>query len=845
MDPTPTTLFDAYYQDYEHIIESVRNKLEKQVQEQHGEQRKATLRKVEIELDEADDIISQIEIEVQGIPVSIRPQYAARLKQAKIDLNRLKRLAKDTHAKASRGDLLGGRFGASRSDDPYRDEEQNERTRLLAGNQTLGDGQRRLGDATRIALETEALGADILRDLGTQRETIQHSRDMLNTADTSLDRASGTIKKMIRDPSNEFDDVIDLEDSDNLSRGLHDLLRSGQAPSTNELLYIHRILPSIDESVANLTTEIRRLQEILSAVLKKREAILSLGGSIRRLPPEVLSTILVFAAAMNGGELLQDKKWKSAGLKLGAVCSHWRNVVLGTPKVWDIVSLGVDQQPESSELKEWVYHRLESYLSRSRGTSVSLKLFDRFGYYSVWITDRNEQLGSLMKALLPRVRRLQLTHIVPDVFLRCYAGFLDNVQVLQIPGYSTSVAPIGGDGHRLLNVIGQAVPNLRHLIFQDSVYFTRPVEETTFAFHNITSLMFRSYYRRELDTLLAVVQRCENLNQFHLTTQMSGGSWFAMNNGGTFGEICVLNQPKPARFEFSKLSQLEFCIEYGRDFIEDSIDCCIRFFDGFTAPSLTSLSIDVKATTYLSGGAPDNLCVAIEEFIQRSNGSGLHHLHLDALLHDHHLASILSRTPELRKLVLLGVSNATHGPYLSGQQDRAPWLPSSNVYSSSWTITLGLLQRLTLSNGHSGRVQPSGCSPLVPKLRDLRFSIDRAWSPEHMSAFKDMLESRMPILRSAVLNVADFVNVGLLKELCRLQSAGLAVRVKETLNVGAGYNSIQSQFVLDYGRERGPKLEDDKTTSLAQLEGCVPLSFEDIAQDYITTESSTFDWDSV
>ncbi|ESK90135.1 vesicle transport v-snare protein vti1 [Moniliophthora roreri MCA 2997] len=201
MDSTPTTLFDAYYQDYEHIIESVRNKLEKQVQEQQGEQRKATLRKVEIELDEADDIISQLEVEVQGIPVSIRPQYAARLKQAKIDLNRLKRLAKDTHAKASRGDLLGGngRFGASRSDDPYRDDDQNERTRLLEGNQRLSDGQRRLGDATRIALETETLGADILRDLGQQRETIQNSRDMLRTTDTSLDRASSTIKKMIRE----------------------------------------------------------------------------------------------------------------------------------------------------------------------------------------------------------------------------------------------------------------------------------------------------------------------------------------------------------------------------------------------------------------------------------------------------------------------------------------------------------------------------------------------------------------------------------------------------------------------------------------------------------------------
>ncbi|KAF9256528.1 V-snare-domain-containing protein [Marasmius fiardii PR-910] len=198
MDETPTSLFEAYYGDFEHIIQGVKNKLDKEVVEQYGEQRKATLRRVEIELDEADDLVSQLEIEVQGIPASIRAQYSARLKQSKIDMNRLKRVAKDMHAKVSRGELLGpggGRGGAfARSDDPYDDE----RTRLLAGTRTLSDGSRRLEDATRLALETETLGADILRNLGEDRERIENSRDTLRTADTSIDRASRTLKGMIR-----------------------------------------------------------------------------------------------------------------------------------------------------------------------------------------------------------------------------------------------------------------------------------------------------------------------------------------------------------------------------------------------------------------------------------------------------------------------------------------------------------------------------------------------------------------------------------------------------------------------------------------------------------------------
>ncbi|KAE9397774.1 V-snare-domain-containing protein [Gymnopus androsaceus JB14] len=191
---TPESLFDAYHQDYQQLIGSVRTKLEKDVPEQRGEQRKATLRRVEIELDEADDIISQLESEIQGIPTSGRSQYTTRLKQAKLDLNRYKKIAKDEHAQTSRANI---RFDAPRSDDPY-DERANERTRLLAGHQTLSDGSRRLENSTRLALETEDIGADILVSLRRQREQIENTSNTLNQADASIDRASGTIHKMIR-----------------------------------------------------------------------------------------------------------------------------------------------------------------------------------------------------------------------------------------------------------------------------------------------------------------------------------------------------------------------------------------------------------------------------------------------------------------------------------------------------------------------------------------------------------------------------------------------------------------------------------------------------------------------
>jgi vesicle transport through interaction with t-SNAREs protein 1 len=197
MENSPTALFDSYEQDFQQFLETIKQKLEGDGADQQGEQRKATLRRVEMELDEADEMVSQMEIEIQGIPQSIRPQYHTRLRTAKADLVRFKKLSKDVHAQLSRSDLLSSRAGGGypSSDDPY--ELTSDRTRLLAGTSLLEQGTKRLQESHRLALETEGQGADILMNLRSQREQIEHSRDTLRTADSAIDRASGTLKKMI------------------------------------------------------------------------------------------------------------------------------------------------------------------------------------------------------------------------------------------------------------------------------------------------------------------------------------------------------------------------------------------------------------------------------------------------------------------------------------------------------------------------------------------------------------------------------------------------------------------------------------------------------------------------
>ena len=57
MDNSPTALFDSYEQDFKQIIQSIRDKLEGDAKDAQGEQRKAALRRVEMELDEADEMV--------------------------------------------------------------------------------------------------------------------------------------------------------------------------------------------------------------------------------------------------------------------------------------------------------------------------------------------------------------------------------------------------------------------------------------------------------------------------------------------------------------------------------------------------------------------------------------------------------------------------------------------------------------------------------------------------------------------------------------------------------------------------------------------------------------------
>lgn len=123
-----------------------------------------------------------MEIEIQGVPQSVRPQYQTRLRSAKTNLSEQKKLLVESRSRLARSALLSstkqsGNDAYGSSDDPYG---SSDRVRLLAGTTLLENGVKRLQQSQQMVLETENQGAEILSTLRIQREQIENSRNTVS-----------------------------------------------------------------------------------------------------------------------------------------------------------------------------------------------------------------------------------------------------------------------------------------------------------------------------------------------------------------------------------------------------------------------------------------------------------------------------------------------------------------------------------------------------------------------------------------------------------------------------------------------------------------------------------------
>ncbi|KAI8871514.1 V-snare-domain-containing protein [Ramicandelaber brevisporus] len=211
-----TELFHQYDEEFTTLILSINNRISSQIPSYPlgSTDRAKVIRETERELSEAKDSLAHMEMEIHSIPTAQRPALLAKIRENQASLDKakveLRRASTSTAAgNANRNALFGTNNatsdtvainidGAAGSPDDFSRGSVDQRQRLLAGTDRLQDSSRRLEDAHRVALETEAMGASIMGDLLVQRERIVRTRDTLMRADSNLDRAQRTIKTMAR-----------------------------------------------------------------------------------------------------------------------------------------------------------------------------------------------------------------------------------------------------------------------------------------------------------------------------------------------------------------------------------------------------------------------------------------------------------------------------------------------------------------------------------------------------------------------------------------------------------------------------------------------------------------------
>ncbi|XP_071506351.1 vesicle transport through interaction with t-SNAREs homolog 1A-like [Diadema antillarum] len=158
-----------------------------------GAEKKQLVSAAEKQVDEALELLEQMDIEIRSIPSSERQKFTTRLKSYQTELNRLekdlRRSKVSSRDDGTREELLGL--------DDYRSSE-DQRTRLLDNTERLDRTSRKLEAGYRMTVETEQLGQDILDNLHKDREKIERSRNRLRDMDATVGQSSRVLSAMMR-----------------------------------------------------------------------------------------------------------------------------------------------------------------------------------------------------------------------------------------------------------------------------------------------------------------------------------------------------------------------------------------------------------------------------------------------------------------------------------------------------------------------------------------------------------------------------------------------------------------------------------------------------------------------
>ncbi|XP_054839328.1 vesicle transport through interaction with t-SNAREs homolog 1A isoform X2 [Eublepharis macularius] len=182
--------FEGYEQDFAVLTAEITNRIGK-VPKLLGDEKKQMVSNVEKHLEEARELLEQMELEVREIPPQSRGMYSSRMRSYKQEMEKLEvdfKRSRIAYSDEVRNELLGDDGNSS----------EIQRAHLLDNTERLERSSRRLEAGYQIAVETEQIGQEMLENLSHDREKIQRARERLRETDANLGKSSRILTGMLR-----------------------------------------------------------------------------------------------------------------------------------------------------------------------------------------------------------------------------------------------------------------------------------------------------------------------------------------------------------------------------------------------------------------------------------------------------------------------------------------------------------------------------------------------------------------------------------------------------------------------------------------------------------------------
>jgi len=197
MAESDSLIFNTYENEFNTLSAEINDTIENKLKKSVGEKKKQLLNQLERELDEADEIVSQMDVEIRSLNTSTRIQLQPKVKEYKTELEGLKKKLKIAYNDVTeeRRQLLGDN-NSENIDIVVND--LNKKTKLQKNTEKLINSSKRLQNAHRMALEAEQTGASTLNVLYGQRQQMEHAQETLRSANSFLDTSTRLLKEMQR-----------------------------------------------------------------------------------------------------------------------------------------------------------------------------------------------------------------------------------------------------------------------------------------------------------------------------------------------------------------------------------------------------------------------------------------------------------------------------------------------------------------------------------------------------------------------------------------------------------------------------------------------------------------------